>query len=459
MRLSTLIRTRWEHVLNERRTRGQIEARQLKKFRRLVRHAARHSPYYQEIIERHGIDPDRCVPPDFPILTKTEAMENFDRIVTDRTVTRAKITDFLERSNDPFDLYEDRYYVVHTSGTSGEVGCFVYSPDDWSRGVAGALRVNPPSLGKRRLAFFGATQGHFTGATLAACVRQPAIRWAYDLELYEINRPIGPTLAGLNAFQPTILMGYPGTLAILAEKQLEGRLQIAPIQVQSSAEEVPTAARDLVESAFGVPFLNVYSSTEHLIMGLSRPEYGGMYLFEDNLIYEIGADHTLVTNLFNYTMPFIRYRMSDVLTPRSDLPGGLPFTKIEDLLGRNENIPRFINEQGEEDFLHPSMIAEFFVKNVCRYQLKLVDQTHCIFRFCLAGGLSETERVQTIGEVRQQLRAILAQKEMRNVDCRFEVVDDLPVDPKTGKFRLIVPPDIDPVPGPGKKGSAQVGLR
>jgi hypothetical protein len=33
---------------------------------------------------------------------------------------------------------------------------------------------------------------------------------------------------------------------------------------------------------------------------------------------------------------------------------------------------------------------------------------------------------------------LLAAKEMDNVTCRIVLVDDLPLDPKTGKFRLIL---------------------
>lgn len=438
MRLTTLIRTRLEHVRNERSTRARIEARQLKKFRRLVTHAARHSPYYQDIIKARGIDVDHCVPQDFPVLTKTGLMDNFDQIITDRTVTRRQIAHFLEGSKDSFELYDNRYYVLHSSGTSGEVGYMVYSCHEWARGLSGGLRVNPPGFGRRRLAYLGATEGHFAGVSFATSTQRSATRWIYDVATYDINAPLGPTLDGLNAFQPTTLMGYATALAMLAEKQLEGRLEIAPGQIQSSGEPVTHAVRERVEQVFGVPLLNVYSPTEHLIMGLDRPEYDGMYLFEDDLIFEFGSSHALVTNLFNFTMPLIRYRMSDVFAPAEDDIQALPFIKV-DVVGRNENAPIFLNEHGEEDFIHPIIVAEFFAKNLRRFQLELEDRTRCTFRICLEPGLSVPERERTTCEVREKFGAILAQKEMRNVHYRIEVVDDLPVDPRTGKFRLIVP--------------------
>ena len=133
MRLGTLLRTRLDHLHNERLTRPQLEARQLAKFRRLVRFAQRRSPYYARVIAERKIDPEHCTPQDFPVLTKRDVAQQFDELVTDRGITREALLRFLERSRDPGELFLDYFNVVHTSGSSGEPGCFVYSPHDWTR--------------------------------------------------------------------------------------------------------------------------------------------------------------------------------------------------------------------------------------------------------------------------------------------------------------------------------------
>ena len=443
MRFSTLIRTRLEHVANEKRTRAQIEARQLRKFRQLVAHAAKHSPYYRDIIETRGIDVALCAPQDFPILTKTELFANFDRIVTDSTITRAKITEFLKHSKDPAELFAGKYWVVRSSGSSGQVGYSVYSPEAWARGVTGALRINPPALGKRRLAVFGTCNDHFASVSLAMTCRRWPLNWAYEVAVCEINEPLATTVDTLNAFQPTILMGYPSAFAKLADKQLEGRLRINPRYVQCSGEPVLAQDRERIVQAFGVPLLNVYSCSEHLLMGVSGTDDGGMYLFEDDLIFELESDHTRITNLFNYVMPLIRYRLDDVLLPLQGRQPGLPFTRVADIIGRREYTPVFANDNGEEDFISPLVILSYFVKNVRRHQLQLVDKTRCTLRIRLTEGLDSEQREQTLRQAHAQFGELLAQKEMGKVRYKVEVVDDLPADPKTGKFRLIVPPDPD----------------
>lgn len=446
MNLSTLVATRIAHLHHARISRAEIERMQLRKFRRLIAFAARRSPYYATLVRERGIDPAACTPADFPVLTKTEAMRNFDTLVTDPRVRWQAVTDFLARSRDPAELFAGAFYVVHTSGSSGELGYFVYSRRDWTRGIAQALRINPFRPRRRRLAFFGATEGHFTGVSFAATCRKSLLRALYNVAWFDINRPLGPTIEGLNSFRPDILMGYPSGLAILADCQRAGALRIAPEFVQSSGEPVVAADRAAIETTFGVPLLNVYSCTEHLIMGYAHPAYDGMYLFEDDLIFEPAADHTLVTNLFNWTQPLIRYRMSDVLAPIEDAAPRLPFRKIREVAGRHEHVPIFRNRHGEEDFISPHIINELLIPGVRRFQLRVINRTACELRVCLAPGLEAAAAAASVAAAERRLAEIFAAKGLDNVRGTVRVVQDLAPDGKTGKFRLIVPADAEAMP-------------
>src|SRR5580693_1733541 len=90
-----------EHSRNEKLTRPAFEVLQLEKFRKLVRHVNQRSPYYANVIRQAGLNPDTCTPRNFPVLTKKLLMQNFDQIITERSITRQKIADFLTRSTDP----------------------------------------------------------------------------------------------------------------------------------------------------------------------------------------------------------------------------------------------------------------------------------------------------------------------------------------------------------------------
>ena len=97
----------------------------------------------------------------------------------------------------------------------------------------------------------------------------------------------------------------------------------------------------------------------------------------------------------------------------------------------------FTNRHGSEDYISPIIIVEFHVKNLRRFQVRLLSRSSFLFRACLEKGLGLKERDEVFRDIRMKLREILNQKEMDNVTFDIEEVDDLQVDSKTGKFKLI----------------------
>lgn len=421
--------------------RADFEAWKLDKFRRLVRHARARSPYYRRIIDERKIDVDRCSPRDFPVLTKSLLMQNFDEISTARGVTKQAIAHFLTRSHDPSELFLGQYRVIHTSGSSGEVGYFVYSRKDWARGSYMGRRGPMPQRkrkGKFRLAYYAAIDGHYAGVTMIRSIDSGIGKWFVDVGCFEVNSPLPEVIAGLNEFQPDFLTGYTTALKILAERQLAGELKLeCLIGIGTAGEATTEADRTLLEQAFGCRVTNTYGCSEHLGMGAAAPGSSNIVLTDHDLIYEFHPDHSVVTNLFNYTLPLIRYRMADILRP-VDSGEHAPYLVIESLVGRNELQPVFKTRDGGEDFISPHTINEVFVAGITRFQMHLLGAEAFQFMVCLDPKLDAEQRGAAIKGVSDRLREILARKRMDNV--RFEVlaVDDLPVNPRTRKFQLIV---------------------
>jgi phenylacetate-coenzyme A ligase PaaK-like adenylate-forming protein len=431
------LKTLWDHRRNLRMSRARLEAMQLRKFRRLVSFVRRHSPYYRAIIEARGIDPATCVPSDFPVLTKREVMEHFDEIVTDRRITRERIAGFLARSKDPMELFEGRYHVLHTSGTSGSVGYFVFSHEAWIKGCCHIVRAAPLRW-RRRTAFVAATRGHFAGASLMLTGNHGSNHLFYDVRTFDVGEPLPGIIERLNAFQPHALSGYATAIKVLAEAQERGELRIRPTHVGNGGEPLLPEVKAYLERVFQVPVMNAYASSEHLYMGLTLPGSDGMHLLEDDLIFEIEADHTCVTNLFNEAMPLIRYRMDDVLVPDPNGNGTWPFTKVKEVVGRLEDALTFTNQHGQDDFIHPIVIVELIVKGLKAWQIVLQSKTSFRFRARFDDGLSPGECEATRERIREKMAAILAEKEMGNVRFDIEPVESLAIDPRSGKFRLVV---------------------
>ena len=245
-----LLRALWQYSRNTQVTRAQLEAEQRRKFRKLVKFVRARSLYYRSVIDEHGIDPDTCSPADFPPLTKNDVIEHFDRIVTDRRISRDRIVEFLSGSVDPLELFEGRFHVLHTSGTSGTVGYFVFSHEAWIKGSAQIVRIMPLRL-RQRIAFVAATRGHFAGVSLMLTGNCGANKLFYDVRTYDVNMPMSQIVDALNEFQPQTLSGYAAVLKVLAAAQVRGQLRISPTMIGNGGEPLAPELKCHLEQVFG----------------------------------------------------------------------------------------------------------------------------------------------------------------------------------------------------------------
>jgi phenylacetate-coenzyme A ligase PaaK-like adenylate-forming protein len=439
MNIVTLLKTKIEFFKSSKLCSEEIRQMQLRKFRQLVAAITVKSPYYKKIINKHGINPKRCSPDDFPILDKENVIKNFDDIVTDRRITKDRISKFLDASKSPFDLFDNKYHVLHGSGTSGKTSFFVYSKNDFSRGMTHVMDLIPLRLQRRiRIAYLGIAGGHFAGITMVCPSMSPMTRLFCNTKIIEITQPIQQIVEKLNAFQPDIIVGYATVAKVLAEKQREKILNIRPSLVESGGEVLSPEDKKFIEIAFHCHLINIYASTEFLNMGISKPEYGGMYLLENDLIFDLKKDHTLVTSLFNNVMPLIRYRMEDILIPVADDEKILPFTKVSEVIGRNEYAMVLTNKHGADDFVAPDEIYQFFMKDLQQYQVRWVNKQAFIFRTVFKNNVDEFRKKEVRKKLKSKIASFLSVKEMENVSFKIEEFENLPIDPKTGKFRFII---------------------
>ncbi len=130
--------------------------------------------------------------------------------------------------------------------------------------------------------------------------------------------------------------------------------------------------------------------------------------------------------------------MDDVLVPETDGSSPYPFTRVKEIIGRQEETLVFTNEHGHDDFIHPIVVVEFVVPGLNAWQVGLQTKTSFCFRARLDPGLDAAERDAVCANIHDKLDALLAEKEMRNVQFTIETVETLPIDPHSGKFRLVV---------------------
>jgi phenylacetate-CoA ligase len=145
------------------------------------------------------------------------------------------------------------------------------------------------------------------------------------------------TLEAALRFRPTFIVGYVSSLREFAGFLIAEGRTIPQVQaVLAAAEPVHSSTRELVGEAFGAPLFNTYGSREFMSIGAECIHQAGLHINADNLLVEAeepaesGPSELLITDLHNYGMPFIRYRIGDagLLTDSPCQCGrGLPLLK------------------------------------------------------------------------------------------------------------------------------------
>jgi phenylacetate-CoA ligase len=422
---------------NLRRTQEEIFALREKKFRKILKHAYDNSGFYRDYYMKNGIKKEHIehVPiSQLPITDKKLLMDNFDSVVTDKRLKKDVLSRFVDESRDPGKLFMNRYYVVNSSGSSGNTGIFVYSKYEFIEAFSCNGRLFEVELGQR-LAFFGGVDQRFGGVTMVKLLEKGILKYFYKTCLLDMNLPLNNVIETLNKFQPTRIVAYGMGLVILAKAQREGKLQINPRMIGYGGEGIKENDLKMVKETFKIPIYNMYSTTECYYMGLGIEEYEGMYLMDDFNYIEIMDDHVLITNLYNYTQPIIRYKINDIVTLKEDKKKLLPFRLADNVVGRDEMLLWFNNQKGEMDCIHPLVFTSFFVKGLDKFQILLKTENEFDFLAVIEPGY---DKGVVAGEIESGLNDIMKKKEMQNVKFTVREISDPIIDKKSRKYRMVI---------------------
>jgi putative adenylate-forming enzyme len=382
-----------------------------------------------------------------PTINKNLMMEHFDDFVCDPRLKRAELEAFVSDPANRGKNYLGRYHVVHTSGSSGTIGLFIYGPDDWDRLMALVLaRVTRTKINFRRkirMAYIGATDGNYAGISLAG----HAPRFLYRFLPLHINSPIDEIVARIQEFQPDSISGYSSGAYILAKEQIAGRLNISPKKIVCSADHLTQKIRETIRTAFDVDPIAFYAASESIAMAAECATHRGFHLFDDWHVFQLVGDdcktvpagmpgRVILSNLYNYTQPLIRYEMNDVLVLNEEPCGcSWPAPTIHSIGGRSENFLWFDRPDGTRDFIHPLVMVEFMVLGLRKIQVVQPERNRLTLRSVLRG-----DRDEVCERIRLRMHEVLESKNLQDVvEFDLEVVDKIENDPKTGKYKLIIP--------------------
>lgn len=353
-----------ELAAREMWSRERFHAWQDERRRSIVGFAVARSPFYRERFA--GLSLDTAPLSRLPTLDKRTLMERWDDVVTAPGLRLAEVEthlDALERD----DYLHGRYRAMASGGTTGRRGVFAFDRREWSACLAGFLRWSEwagtrPRLPRLRVASVSATSPLHMTARFGMSI---------DFGLHRLLRldaraPVDELAAALARFAPDVLIGYPSVLALLALEQLEGRLDLAPWSVSTTSEVRTPQMTERIRAGWGVEPFDVYGITEAGIFAVDCERHAGKHLFEDLAFVEVVDEDRrpvpdgepgaglLVTNLFNRTLPLIRYELDDLVTISPDpCPCGRPLRVIASLDGRRDDVLRLPGVAGGIVAIHP----------------------------------------------------------------------------------------------------------
>ena len=120
---------------NEKKSAAQLHHLQEQKLRAMLTYAYEHSHYYQNAFEAAGLTAEtvKTAPLSaFPTLDKATLLEQFDSLITVSDVTQEALRCFDAEEAADRKPYKGKYHVVHSSGSTGTPGYFLYDTAAWN---------------------------------------------------------------------------------------------------------------------------------------------------------------------------------------------------------------------------------------------------------------------------------------------------------------------------------------
>ncbi len=431
---------------NTKKTKEYIEKVQQKKLRKILKHSYKNSGYYRRVFEENEITEENIesIPLDkFPVINKEVFIKNFDEITTKPELTQDALREFDENSSINKKEFLKKYHVVHSSGSTGIPRYFVYDDNAWEELITGIVRGAVIDLSAKeiikwlidgpRILYIAATDGRYGGAMI---VGDSIDGLNCKQTFLDINTPLSEWTKCVREFNPDIIIGYPSAIKILGELAEQGEAKIDVKRVISCGEPLNSGLREFFEKVFGADVLNFYGASESLALGIELNPKEGMYLFDDMNVVEVIDGKMYLTCLYNYVQPIIRYHITDQLVMKAYEKEPLyPFTQVDVLLSRNEDVLWFEDNTGKKEFLHPLAIEGFCLDGLLDYQFR---QTNLDSFEMLAEVANDSIKDKIEKELLLQMQAILEEKNLGYVKFEIIFVDQIKPDPETGKKNLIV---------------------
>ncbi len=397
---------------------------QLLHLNRLLSHAYSKSSYYKESFDSQGVNISEIQTLDdlskLPFLSKSDLSS---RLCDITTVNKSFFTS-----------------VKTTGGSTGQAVTLLKDSDALARERAATWRCYRwagVGIGDSQARFWGTplNTGQQLKYKLIDFVANRKIFSAFDIN----NERLELFYNQLVEFKPAYLYGYVSIIEIFSKFIRSNNYEL-PSSVKcviTTSEVLSEKTRNLIERSLKTRVFNEYGCGE--VGSIAHEcEQGNMHVMEDNLIFEIMADskdssdgEIVVTDLFNYATPLIRYRLGDYASlGLKTCSCGRSLKTIGSIHGRAYDC---IYTEGGKSF-HPEIVMYIFegikdrMGGIEQFQVVQKKIDHLSVRVVKGAGYGVMVENYIVDEVRSRLHP--------DMKVLFEYVDEIKRE-SSGKLRLV----------------------
>lgn len=431
------------HIADKLSDKGRLILQQ-KRLRELVAYAKTHSLYFEKLYQ--GINENTPLF-SLPVTNKTEMMAHFDEWLTDRSITRDKVDQFMSDLSNVGKKIDGKYLVYSTSGSTGNPCIVLY--DDTAINVASAIGILRSFAKKQDLKEFMksggktlalyADSGFYLGCGSVRYNLHKMPWKRHKMKTCDVRQPIPEIVNLLNDFQPSMIGCYPSFMEILSSEQEKKRLHISPSIIMTGGERLNDDTRQHLSKVFGCYVQTNYSCTEGGTVACECVQQH-FHVNDDWVILEAVDENNqpvpfgtqsakvLLTNLANKICPIIRFEITDrVILHNETCKCGnkRPWLTLE---GRTDDILTFENGIRISPLSLYAVLKE--VHEIERFQLIQQENNYLELRL-----IAENKQVAFINAKHEVERFLLE----NGVTAEVSLSDRLPeTNPISGKFKHII---------------------
>lgn len=229
-----------------------------------------------------------------------------------------------------------------------------------------------------------------------------------------------------------LIRSYPQALYVLAIKFKEKDWKFHVKAILTTSEPVMPQHRVLFKEVFGAETFDQYGCGEMGGLAYECPAHNGLHITEERVIVEQNNNNELIiTDLDNFSMPFIRYWNADQAEfSDHECPCGRKSRLIKSVLGRTCDY--LIGKDGQSlhwaFFWHLLFDTEIAVnRNFVKFQIVQDTKDSLVFR-TVSDPLTDEDKETIVSKIKEK---------MGDMTVSFVVEEDIE-NTKSGKYRPVI---------------------